>query len=411
LQPHSLLTILSTFFLCFTMRSFLSLASFFAAGAVASHLGPTSEDWRDYTWSFYPENTADELKKIGLPLPEIAAPITTVHEQENYVVKLECLGCPFRVREYGQTVEHWQENPQENSLLFNFSITEDKHSLLVNGIQIEPLSLPAKVFAYQVPANLSANIMDKMIDMKMMDNSWNVGTQYGNFEISFEHTTMMTEEHLVQLLQFDITHADYRYGQNPGVAILNQPEQKLIQLKLSRESMAVGLKIKSIELVQQGEKITKAIMPCGKQAPRFTQVFRATEWDYYGHIGTWLWTFNKITDEGADWAFGHIPHFVIAALIIGLVVIRRRILQKREAKNAIEDLEAALLIVEDDEESVPEPAEDEPQAEPELKKFLGEEKTSDEMPLNEGEIVLEDGKKEQEPDLTVSDEAKPSLLD
>jgi len=54
---------------------------------------------------------------------------------------------------------------------------------------------------------------------------------------------------------------------------------------------------------------------------------------------------------------------------------------------------------------------DEPQAEPELEKFLGEEKASDEIPLNEREIVLEEGKKEQEPDLTVSDETKPSLLD
>ncbi|KAF2817106.1 uncharacterized protein BDZ99DRAFT_404513 [Mytilinidion resinicola] len=391
------------------MRSFLSLASFFAAGALASHLGSTSEDWRDYTWSYYPENTADELKELGLPLPEIAAPITTVHEHENYVVKLECLGCPFRVREYGQVVEHWQENPQDNSLLFNFSIAEDKRSLLVNGKQIYPLVLPANIYSYQVPANLSADIMRKMVDMRMMDKSWNVGTQYGSFEISFEQTTMMTNERLVQLLQFDITHAEIRWIQNPGVALLNQPKQKLIQLKLSQENMREGLKIKSIELVEQGEKITHAKMPCGKEAPRFTQVFRATEWDYYGHIGTLAWTWKKATGEATDWLFDHT--YLLFALVFVLVFLRRRIQQRREAKRAIEDPEAGLLIIEDDEEAAPEHVQDEQQVEPELEKLVAEEKISDEAAPVNGDVDVVEEKKEEEAELTVSDESKPSLLD
>ncbi|KAF2503081.1 hypothetical protein BU16DRAFT_555105 [Lophium mytilinum] len=384
------------------MRSFLSLASFFAAGALASHLGPTSDDWRDYQWSYYPENTADELKELGLPLPEIAAPITTVHEHDNYVVKLECLGCPFRVREYGVRGEHWQENPQDNSLLFNFSIAEDKHSLLVNGRQIYPLALPAKIYSFQVPANLSANVMHKMVDMRMMDSSWMVGTQYGSFEISFEHTTMMTNERLVQLLQFDITHAEIR-GENPGVALLNQPKQKLIQLKLSHENIQEGLKIKSIELVEQGEKMTHAIMPCGKEAPRFTQVFRFTEWDYYGHIGTLKWTWNKTIGETGDWISDH--SFLLAALAIVLIVLKRRINQRRKAKRAIDDPEAALLIVEDDEEAAPEPVQDEQQAEPKLEEVVFAEKM-----LDEAAPVVESKKEEGEAETTVSDESKPSLL-
>jgi len=216
----------------------------------------------------------------------------------------------------------------------------------------------------------------------------------------------MTNERLVQLLQFDITHAEIR-GENPGVALLNQPKQKLIQLKLSHENIQEGLKIKSIELVEQGEKVTHAIMPCGKEAPRFTQVFRFTEWDYYGHIGTLKWTWNKTIGETGDWISDH--SFLLAALAIVLVVLKRRINQRRKAKRAIEDPEAALLIVEHDEEPVPVQAEQ--RAEPELEGIVLAEKRLDEAtPLDGESVVVEEKKEEGEAETTVSDESKPSLL-
>jgi hypothetical protein len=93
------------------MRSFAAF-SLSVAAAVAS-----SVNWWEYEWSYRPDRTADWYKQRGQPLPEIAPEITTVEEHKSYVVKLECLGCPFRVRKYGETVETWQEPPQDNSLV------------------------------------------------------------------------------------------------------------------------------------------------------------------------------------------------------------------------------------------------------------------------------------------------------
>jgi hypothetical protein len=76
-----------------------------------------SGDWRDQIWSYTPDNTADWYTQHGQPLPEVAPEITTVEPNNSYVVKLECLDCPFRVRKYAEIVEEWQQSPQDNSLV------------------------------------------------------------------------------------------------------------------------------------------------------------------------------------------------------------------------------------------------------------------------------------------------------
>jgi hypothetical protein len=81
----------------------------------ASRFGRPSDDWRDYAWSFEPEKTADWYEEVGAPLPKLASAVTTVEKSKSYVVKLECVGCPFRVRPYMQSGEYWQEPAQDNS--------------------------------------------------------------------------------------------------------------------------------------------------------------------------------------------------------------------------------------------------------------------------------------------------------
>lgn len=68
-----------------------------------------------------------------------------------------------------------------------------------------------------------------------------------------------------------------------------------MQIRLSRENIEDGLKIKSIELVDRKDAIkdTKFKRPCGRESPTRT-VSRSTERDYYGHIGTWERTFHLI---------------------------------------------------------------------------------------------------------------------
>lgn len=91
----------------------LTILPFLAASAIAS-LGPTSDDYRDYEWSYNPDPTADEYLQDGSRVPPQAADITTVIPGSSYVVKLDCLGCPFRVREPAR--EYFTADP-ENSLV------------------------------------------------------------------------------------------------------------------------------------------------------------------------------------------------------------------------------------------------------------------------------------------------------
>lgn len=74
-------------------------------------------DWTEYEWSYKPDKTADWYKQHGQSLPGTAPELTILEDNKSYVVKLECLGCPFRVREIGEVVETWQEPPQDNSLV------------------------------------------------------------------------------------------------------------------------------------------------------------------------------------------------------------------------------------------------------------------------------------------------------
>ncbi|OCL08553.1 hypothetical protein AOQ84DRAFT_439508 [Glonium stellatum] len=326
------------------MRSFSVLIPLFAAGAAASHLGATSENWRDYTWSYEPEQTANYYKDHGFKPPSVATDITPVELQKSYIVKMECLGCPFRVRELGQTYEPWAKEPVDNSLLLNFTV--DSHVLLLNGKRIAPLApLPLKLWAYQTPTNLSAPIMGKIIEMKMLDESWKVGTKYGMFELSYSHTRML-EDRYTEILQFDVIYVDISSGSNPGGKELDRPGQKVVQMRLSRKNYGEGLKIKTIELVDRDDiiKDTKFKRPCGKDTSIQT-VFRSTEWDYYGHKGTWERTFNLVSWTIGEWLSDHILLFILAGICFAgyfLVLLRARY-QQRAMRRGEEDTEAALL--------------------------------------------------------------------
>ncbi|OCK84234.1 hypothetical protein K432DRAFT_378812 [Lepidopterella palustris CBS 459.81] len=363
------------------MRSFL-LTFILAVGAVAS-LGATSDYWGDYTWSYEDEPTAAYYEKHGKEPPQVAAPVTTVKVEKSYVVKLECLGCPFRVR---TTPETWQEPPQDNSLLLNFTIDNDARTLLVNGKRIAPLApAPLNIYAYQTPANLSADIMQKMVDMQMLDESWNVGTKYGTFALSYEHTIAPTAERFVSLLQFNITNIDIKYGQYPGGAALEQPEQKFVQLTLSRANAEEGLKIKQIELVGRDSRIKAAKLPCGRDAPVYRSIFRSTEWDYYGQQGTWMRTWHVVAWQTGDWLEAKIPIFILIVICAGacfLVRWRAALMRAKEMRDETEDAEAALLE--------PEEIKEKDKVEEVVEKLEGE---------------------DEEPDDALPEATKPSLLD
>jgi len=187
--------------------------------------------------------------------------------------------------------------------------------------------------------------MNKIIEMNMLDESWNVGTKYGTFELSYLHTTML-EDRYIEVLQFDITHIDISTGSNPGGKALDQPGQKLVQMRLSREIFEDGLKIKTIELVDREDAVkdTKFKRPCGRESPIRT-VFRSTEWDYYGHIGMWERTFHLIPWTVGEWLYNHIPLFILTGICLAgyFLILRRAHRQQQAAGRGEEDVEAALL--------------------------------------------------------------------
>lgn len=87
-------------------------ATLFALARLAAAAEPSSIEW-----SYLPDKSAQWYTQNGQALPELAPAVTTVEQNKSYIIKLECVGCPFRVRELGEVVETWQQPSQENSLV------------------------------------------------------------------------------------------------------------------------------------------------------------------------------------------------------------------------------------------------------------------------------------------------------
>jgi hypothetical protein len=73
----------------------------------------------DADWAVGPDKTAEWYREHDEPLPELAQAITTVEANRSYVVKVECVGCPFRHR--GVTTDSWQMCPPNNSLVSTYA--------------------------------------------------------------------------------------------------------------------------------------------------------------------------------------------------------------------------------------------------------------------------------------------------
>lgn len=60
------------------------------------------------------DETSDWYKSHGMPVPEVAAEITTIEANKSYVVRLECPDCPFLMQGEGKQPV-WQK--QDNTLV------------------------------------------------------------------------------------------------------------------------------------------------------------------------------------------------------------------------------------------------------------------------------------------------------
>ncbi|KAF2106823.1 hypothetical protein BDV96DRAFT_469196, partial [Lophiotrema nucula] len=287
-----------------------------------------------------------------------APAITVATDNKSYVIKLECVGCPFRVREYGQIAEYWQEPPRDNSLLLNFTVNAADATLILNGRRIAPLATPAAITAYQVNANLSQRYMDKMVEQHMLDESWVVGTRYGHFELQYEHTMLATEQALGEWLQFDVTAIHMRQNYNPGSFNLDNEGQNIVQLLLAREMFEdkARLFIKDIQLIERKDREMPMKMPCGKDAMIKTS-YNPLEWDYYGKFGTWSRSFSVILNGIGDFFDANGLIIIIVSVLFGIASIVRWRINRNKAR-AIElvkeDAEAGVLLAPEYEDAPPE---------------------------------------------------------
>lgn len=82
-----------------------TLLSFVAVLAVQAH--PNHPSSSDYTYSH------SVGREIGSS--QWSGAVTTVRKGSNVIVKLDCLGCPFRLRTEDEEI--WEEPPRENALV------------------------------------------------------------------------------------------------------------------------------------------------------------------------------------------------------------------------------------------------------------------------------------------------------
>ncbi|KAJ4299445.1 hypothetical protein N0V90_004690 [Kalmusia sp. IMI 367209] len=317
-----------------------------------------ARDWNniDVDWAIRPDKTAQWYEENASGnLPELAPTITTVVANKSSVVKLECVGCPFRVREESKP-ESWQKPPQDNSMLLNFTIDSTSPALLLNGHPIAPLApMPLFINAFQVNANLSLFHVDKMTSLHMMDKSWDLGVKYGLFELQYEHSIIGMREPGKSWIQFDITGIIYpsESREKNNHYELRAEGQKMVQILLRETAEPHELYMEDVQVVERKDRAQPYVMKCGRLAMAQT-AFNPLEWDSYGKFGTWSRSFNLLLWNMGELFWNNLPLFVIMAILIPLVtlahwVVRRQ--QLRAATSDVDDAETGLL--EEDYEDAP----------------------------------------------------------
>lgn len=66
----------------------------------------------------YLDTSPSVYKDTGLDyVPDISKIITEVRANASYIVKLPCIGCPFRLRERGMVYGYFESPPRDSALV------------------------------------------------------------------------------------------------------------------------------------------------------------------------------------------------------------------------------------------------------------------------------------------------------
>ncbi|KAF2027324.1 hypothetical protein EK21DRAFT_72244 [Setomelanomma holmii] len=290
-------------------------------------------------------------------IPHYAPDVTVVEENEvfhhnkAYVVKMECLGCPFAVKKADFQVE-WQEPPQENALRLHFTVDTYHHeqsSLMLNGRRILPIETPPPyINAYQVPSNIST--------AEMSDPFFGPRTTSVQMPLKYVHTVLRTQENGKMWVQFDVTGLPLHESNDPSAPYLDgdtiemdKEGQKLVQILLRNETD--NLTIEDVQVVARKDRAQPYRMKCGRLAMVQT-TYDPTEWDEYGKVGTESRLWNLVASKISEVWEEYLQHDtvlipVVFVLAFAIVMLRRWYVQRQQEKTpAQDDAEIALLTSE-----------------------------------------------------------------
>ncbi|KAF2832456.1 hypothetical protein CC86DRAFT_442690 [Ophiobolus disseminans] len=286
-------------------------------------------------------------------VPFHAPEITIVEPNKAYVVKLDCPGCPFAVKDTNTKVL-WQQPPQENALRLQFTVdtfhNTPNPALLLNGRRILPLDpMPLNINAWQVPANITT---DDMTLLWLGPTAWGV-----QLPLQYEHTVLRTQESGAIWIQFDVTGLPLSKTNDPRFPYLAvQPihlegeDRKLVQLLLRQQNETSGMFIEDVQVVARKERAQPFRMKCGRLAMVQTS-FDPAKWDKYGKLGTSArlqsLVVSKTGDLWSDYVQSNMFVFSLTVLLaMGMVMLRLKYWQRQlEEEESDVDSENALLSI------------------------------------------------------------------
>jgi hypothetical protein len=211
--------------------------------------------------------------------------------------------------------------------------------------------VPLDIRAYQIHANFSHETMDQVVEMRMLDSSWNLGTKFAQFDLQYEHSIVGTADVGKIWYQFDVLGAHFTGVNQPRSHMLTDEAQKLVQMLVNQRvdgEQQLSISIEDVQVVERKDRVQPFRMKCGALAIQQTQ-FNPLEWDYYGQFGTltrsWhllLWKTGKFFDRNG-------LVLIVLAVVFGAVTLVRRRVARLQQRRVADDAETALLVQEDEE--------------------------------------------------------------
>ena len=163
----------------------------------------------------------------------------------------------------------------------------------------------------------------------MLDDSWQLGTRFGSYDLSFDETLQSARGSRRAHLTFDIVGMSYSHEAARHDFLLDAPEQQIVRLVLEQEKFRPRLQIQDIHLLERCEVRPKDMEnPCRdirkalshSSNSRYRVSFRDWEWDHLGKLGTLTHGWNSFW-----WTVDRHPVLFGACILLVALGIRKSV--------------------------------------------------------------------------------------